>query len=74
MQLRYGQLLIWSQGRQEAGQRLGKHRLAGAGWPSEEDVVVARCGDGEGALGLGLAVDIIKQGRWRRCCWFVISG
>ena len=44
--------------RQDAGEALGEHRLAGAGRADHQDVVAAGGGDLEGALGGGLAANV----------------
>ena len=51
------------QRRQDAGEPLGQHRLAGAGRADHQDVVAAGRGDFEGALGRGLAAHVAEIGR-----------
>ena len=49
--------------REQPGEPLGEHRLAGAGRPDEEEVVPAGGGDLEGAPGEHLAPDLGEVGR-----------
>lgn len=49
----------------EGGSR--EHGFAGAGGSGEEEIVVAGDGDSEGALGDGLAVDVVEEWAGRGC-------
>ena len=56
--------------RQQSGQPLGQHRLAGAGRTREQQVVTAGSRDLERELGVGLADDLAEVAhrlRWRWC-------
>ena len=55
--------LVEGQRRQDAGEPLGEHRLAGAGRADHQNVVAAGGGDFEGALRRGLAADVAEIGR-----------
>ena len=50
--------LVLLEGREQAGEASGQHRLAGAGRAGEEQIVGAGGGDLEGAAGLVLASDV----------------
>ena len=50
------------QGRQEAGQPLGQHRLARARRSNEAQIVAPRCRDLEGPLAALLALDVTQVG------------
>ena len=54
--------LFEAQRREDRGQALGEHRLAGAGRADHEDVVAAGGGDLERALGDVLAADVAEVG------------
>ena len=49
--------------RQDAGETLGEHGLAGAGRANHQDVVDSGGGDFEGAFGHGLAANVAEIGR-----------
>ena len=51
---------VETQRREDGGQALGEHGLAGAGRADHEDVVAAGGGDFEGALGDVLAADVVE--------------
>ena len=55
--------LFEGEGRQDAGEALGEHGLAGAGRADHQDVVDSGGGDFEGALGHGLAAHVAEIGR-----------
>ena len=54
--------LFKAQRREDRGQALGQHGLAGAGWADHQDVVAAGCGDLKRALGDVLAADVAEVG------------
>src|ERR1019366_5424633 len=52
--------LLEGERRQDAGEALGEHGLAGAGRANHEDIVYAGGGDFEGAFGHGLAAHVTE--------------
>ena len=55
--------------REEVEGGFGEHGLAGARWTRDEDVVTAGDGDGDGALGLLLTVDVVEDNGGSDYCW-----